>query len=301
MHINFIITYNCNLKCKHCIFDSPKVVSLDINVFKKIIKMFVPYGLKSVGFTGGEAITHPNFSEMVDFISDYNLSFAFVTNAQAYEKYLPIIQKQREFLSHIKISVDGLEKENDSIRGKGTFKKVIQAIYFYKLLGIKIYLHFVLTNINKDLVEEYIKYFSKFNLDSIQIGSILPTPYNKELMISENDKKKVFLKIIKLKKDYPNIKTTSSFYIKNDVHFCGVIDSIRFDVDPYGNFTFCCNLPSNFGIFANFNDKANIILKKRINISKKLLNLMKKKINKLKPNEKSCIFCYNYFNKINKI
>lgn len=299
MHLNVIVTYNCNLQCEYCLFECPKPISLELSVFKEVINKYIPFGLESVGFTGGEPILHPNLGEMVAYLLENKIKFSFVSNGKRYKDYLVFVENNKSLFQSFKFSIDGLKNEHDELRQKGNFDEVVQAILFYKLLGYKTAIHFVLTRKNHHIIEKYVNYFKELKVDKIIFGGLLPNENNRELMVSSKTKKDVYKRILALQKKYlnVNIRTTSSFYTKEGVNFCNIVTRPkRINLDPFGNIIFCCNLLSGEGILGDYRILPEEILKKRMKISEKILFLRKEYLkNGLKEKNKSCLFCFDFF------
>jgi MoaA/NifB/PqqE/SkfB family radical SAM enzyme len=298
MHINVITTWKCNFKCKHCIFECPKDEELDFEKYKKVIKKFLPYDLHTLTFTGGEPILHPRIGEMVEFASKNNIYFDIISNAFWYEKYLPIVKKNRKFFRRFCFSLDGLEKTHDFERRKGSFKRVIEAVHFYKKLGIDININFVLNNKNYEEVEEFIAFCKSIEIKRIKLGGIIPTKSNGELQISFDKIKKVYSMIPFLVKKYNiSIDVPNSLYNPVKLEFCPVVTNIRFTLNQRGEILFCCDIPGSKSIIGLPIDNVEKLIKKRIEMSNEIRYERMKKIkkSKLKDVDQTCYYCHRWF------
>ncbi len=125
------ITYNCNLKCNHCPFW--KIKKYHNPTFEQIqstIAKLNKYGAKLIIFEGGEPTLWKNngynFNDILNFAKKYFLSVNFTTNGL----------NGFDFPADaIWVSIDGLEKTHDKIRGKGVFKKVVENLKSFKRLS----------------------------------------------------------------------------------------------------------------------------------------------------------------------
>lgn len=132
--IHWDITRNCNLRCKHCYnadkyFDksSENYISqeLDLNSCMKIVEKFYRAGFTHIHFLGGEPLSSPNIFKIIEKAKQLDMYVTINSNACLLDK-----EMQEKLISlgidHFAASLDGCTaKTNDSIRGVGTFEKVI--------------------------------------------------------------------------------------------------------------------------------------------------------------------------------
>ena len=128
---------NCNLKCKHCYinFKERKIKDfIPIDMVKQALSSIDKTNLKYIHLTGAEPMLHPDFNHILRLCLKYH-SVIIHTNA------LNINDKKARFLRKVEeennqgneivfmISIDHyLEKENDLLRGRGSYRKAIHAI-----------------------------------------------------------------------------------------------------------------------------------------------------------------------------
>ncbi len=131
--INFAITDYCNLYCTHCCYSAKlinnttkkeEVITLDMSLIKRIIEL----NPRSLVITGGEPLLVTNFDEVMCYLNEnYDGAISLATNATLInEQNVDLLSKGFDSFD---LSLDGIDEEScDSIRGKGTFNKVINAI-----------------------------------------------------------------------------------------------------------------------------------------------------------------------------
>ena len=112
------ITDNCNLMCKHCYHfhgkEDLKKQELQISIWEKRFKNLFKSGIRAVLLVGGE----PTLRQDVLILADKIFPLVYViTNGT--------IRIPEKFNHRLFVSLDGLPKTNDSIRGKDVFAKVI--------------------------------------------------------------------------------------------------------------------------------------------------------------------------------
>ncbi|MBT3465121.1 radical SAM protein [archaeon] len=258
--IVLILTTRCNFKCRHCIREYyNKHYDISFPLLKKSLKEAKELGFNQISLTGGEPILYPNFNELVDFISRNNLKWNILSNGSLYNKYEKSIDKNKSNLEFISLSLDGAtEKTHDYIREKGSFKKVIKAAKFYKKKNIKLKISFItnLKNINE--IDKLIDLSKKLHIDSIKIGSVVPTGYNSDLLLTWKQKLLIKKYIDKLKKiSEIEINYTNSLYADTDAEkFCGLLADPPITINTYGDIIFCCNTVGQGAVLGNLKNES---------------------------------------------
>lgn len=125
---------SCNLQCTHCLVDSGPSgdKGLDTKTLIKLIDDARKLGVYRFYFTGGEPFIRKDIFELIDYITkDSNSELIILTNGMFFNHKDNLIKFLKVWRNRVKpqISLDGSTPEaNDSIRGKGTFKKIINGI-----------------------------------------------------------------------------------------------------------------------------------------------------------------------------
>ncbi len=125
---------SCNLQCTHCLVESGPSgdKGLDTQTLKKLIDDAKKLGVYRFYFTGGEPFIRKDIFELIDYITiDPNTELIILTNGMFFNHKNNLNEFLAVWRGRVKpqISLDGsTAKANDSIRGKGTFKKIIEGI-----------------------------------------------------------------------------------------------------------------------------------------------------------------------------
>jgi len=113
------VTDNCNLRCRHCYHfhgkDTFVKKEIPIEVWNKRFKELYNSGIRLVLLVGGEPALRNDVLMLADRIFP---GVAVITNGT--------IKIPEEFNNSLFVSIDGSEKTNDFIRGKGTFSRIIK-------------------------------------------------------------------------------------------------------------------------------------------------------------------------------
>ena len=129
IHIN----QNCNLRCKHCLVSSgPKLSNgLETEILENVMQEAHSLGTKRFYITGGEPFLRKDIFHLLDLIiKELGCEVIILTNGtlitEEVARKLSSYPKQQLTLQ---ISLDGATPEiNDSIREKGSYKKIVTGI-----------------------------------------------------------------------------------------------------------------------------------------------------------------------------
>jgi MoaA/NifB/PqqE/SkfB family radical SAM enzyme len=127
--IQIMLTSRCNIRCRICdVWKQQFANEMTTDEVKSLIDQALDIGVKTIYFTGGEALLRPDILELVNYaahpgiITTVNTNGSLVT-AELAEK---IVASK---LNNITFSIDGASAETHNlIRGKGVFEKAISGI-----------------------------------------------------------------------------------------------------------------------------------------------------------------------------
>ncbi len=121
------LTYNCNLRCKMCPFWKRPSPDSSIDQEKAILKQVYNSGACGIAFEGGEPLLRKDLVEILAFSRSLTLHTSLITNGTLLESRADEISPYINGVVYV--SLDGLEKTHDAIRGvSGCFKKAIRGI-----------------------------------------------------------------------------------------------------------------------------------------------------------------------------
>lgn len=223
------VTHDCNLACKYCYRTEPgrmklikefKCVSLEQRLFdevektgymntdqiKHIISQFKECNGTSMVISGGEPLKRRDILEIFKHANRLGVDICLTTNGTLIDDGLA--RKIIEYdIRTIQIKADGNEKTQDTLSGRGTFKKIqrgISNINKYKkserphLLAIM-----VLSKYNLDQVEDVVKICIDSKVTSLHFQPLFPgnTSFYNKFHLTKDDVH-VVSKIRELKKQY---------------------------------------------------------------------------------------------------
>lgn len=196
------ITQRCNLHCKHCTWTNKITKDLTLQEWTVIIDNLYEKGAAAIVIEGGEPTLYSGIKEIVEYIKSKNLFVIFITNGtQDISGINPDV---------FWVSIDGMEKSDNTIRGQGHFEKATKTIE--ENSDKKIIVLSTISKTNSDDVEAMCKYFSgsnpvfglMFNFE-YQYGDI------EDIALDAEQRRTVAENIIGLKKKYPKILNSLSY------------------------------------------------------------------------------------------
>jgi len=323
------ITQRCNWHCKHCYHENNKSQELSLDNLLKVFKQFLAL-IKHLGtlgpsnarlsITGGEPLVREDLFDLLREIrrEDKYFFLNIFTNGSLITE-----ENARNFKSlgvkQVQLSLEGLEKNNDIIRGKGAYQKTMRAVEKLLQLNIAVVISMTLTAKNISDVPMLIKTCKRMGIKGLGIRRLVPIGRGKELI-------KSMISPVRLRDFYNYIekerektsrhrkKYRDSFIItrgceeaifsqetKKILNNCGILDGRALVVLENGDVVPCRRLPVKIG---------NVLKDDLLNIyynSEKLRQL--RNLNNAHDLCKKCVYftsclsgakciSYAYFNKI---
>ena len=195
MNIVWDIATCCNLCCKHCgewpYMDKASQLDRDniLAIAKNISKI-----ASHVMLLGGEPFLVAELDEVCDIFDKNGITVDFITNGQILNPQIEEIMS-KDNIHSIYVSIDGIEEDNDEVRGLGTFKNAVAFLkklrecnYPNKFFGISA----VLTKKSVRHLESFLSFFNSVHLVDAISFSVLDISGNAihfkdELFLSDSE------------------------------------------------------------------------------------------------------------------
>jgi MoaA/NifB/PqqE/SkfB family radical SAM enzyme len=231
----FFVTSRCNLRCNHCFYWQKLDAyedELSIDEIRKIASSFKhPV---SLSLTGGEPFIRKDVKEIIEAFCRGcgTKEVGIATNGTLTETTVETIRSILEEVPveslSVQISLDGLEKTHDEIRGvKGSFEKAIATITGLKRIGVHYPVFQLKTALavqksNLPELKEYVEYLLplkiplRFNLVRGGSFGVFNLPKTVSSGFDPKDQDIAFLTLEEIKGAYALLKRMSD---DNDFHF----------------------------------------------------------------------------------
>jgi MoaA/NifB/PqqE/SkfB family radical SAM enzyme len=185
-------TYACDSNCVHCISASKATVAdeVDIAGAKKIVDEVYDFGATFFGVTGGQPFLRKDLLEVIAYAQGLGLSTSIITDGRGMDQktFLDIVKNQ----VRISVSIDGAEKINDAIRGKGAYAAALSAIQKFsetKLLDCLVYTFAKaegsLTNVNEQEMRHVINLARKYGARWVVFHGFIPYSIDKKSLSAD--------------------------------------------------------------------------------------------------------------------
>ena len=129
-HVYFSLTNKCNLKCRMCSVSGSGSGAYEMGAEEicGIIRQVKALGVRHLILSGGEALLRRDLREIVSFSVSSGIEMVdIITNGTLLNEETASFLVDAG-LNHLTISLDGLRRVNDNIRGEGVFDKVEAAM-----------------------------------------------------------------------------------------------------------------------------------------------------------------------------
>ena len=238
------LTYRCNLQCKMCPFWQRPSEDSSIEQEKALLRQIYASGVCGIAFEGGEPLLRKDLAEILAFSRSLPLHTSLVTNGTLLESRIDEIAPYINGVVYV--SLDGLEKTHDTIRGvSGCFRKAVRGIMASReKVSVTINTTIMAENIHE--IEDLVKLANE--LDTV-ISVAVAHEYGqaKASAAASREIREIAGKLAKMKKSgYPIINSPSYFKViaKEKNWTCNPWVSVN--VSPEGNLVLPCYVRNEY-------------------------------------------------------
>ena len=173
------ITKSCNLSCFHCYAEAKNKTGpeeLNTEQAKEFINDLANFNVPVLIFSGGEPLMRKDLEELIAYARNKGLLVTISTNGTLLE--YDRVKKLKELgVNYIGVSLDGMEKTNDSFRGrKGAFKEALTGIRNCIELGQKVGLRFTINKHNYSEIPQIFTLMEREDIARICFYHLVPQP-----------------------------------------------------------------------------------------------------------------------------
>ncbi len=184
--ISLLLTYKCNLKCRHCLvgnFRYNKFNEMKLSEIENLAAQMEQYEVFKVALNGGEPLVRRDFREILKAFYGHKIPIEISTNGVELSKKMIELMNEYNVVGYT-LSIEGANaKTHDFIRGAGTFNKVLSAISIIKKYSTAFELNVEITygkhNLNQ--VDEIIKILADLGMDKIKFARLKPWNWGAQL------------------------------------------------------------------------------------------------------------------------
>jgi AdoMet-dependent heme synthase len=181
-------TFACGSSCVHCTSAQKTAAPDELGTedAKRMVDKVVDFGATFFGITGGQPFLRKDLFEVLDYATERGLSTSIITDGLLLdeEAFKRIVKNQTK----ISVSIDGAEKTNDAIRGKGAYSAAFSAIERFskeKLLNCLVYTFAnagKATNANEDDMRHVLDLAKKYDARWVVFHGMIPYSSDKDCL-----------------------------------------------------------------------------------------------------------------------
>ena len=179
--LTLMITEACNLGCPHCLLNCKNLDAVPVQkeIIVNIIDEFSDLGGEVIFVTGGEPLSHPDWTDILDHACNSTALSEVILQTNGAMVNAEDIEKLKSLTSEklkIQVSLDGATPEiNDLIRGKGNFKATVSALknIVNAGMGEKVKIAFTEMKHNYDEIPEILKFADVLGVGQFTAGTLV--------------------------------------------------------------------------------------------------------------------------------
>ena len=246
------LTNICNLHCSYCLRDEDALYHQKANFFSiDLLQRVIREARQTMGashlmFTGGETTLHPKFKEIIETVGAEGMKCSFITNGWHFDRVWPVIESNRDVVTHVAFSLDGSNREtHDRWRGEGSYVRLVRAFSRCHRGGLPFVVKCV---IRKDTLSQFEKiaiFAARMGAAALNFGHLLPTSdqFHNELGLSAHDRILAEQEIALLARIFKmRVSLEVGYYNIDPAPPCSALAGRSCNIDYRGQLSLCCNL-----------------------------------------------------------
>src|SRR5215207_5920344 len=243
----------CNLHCSYCFRADENLYSqhaefFSVDLLRRVIsEARTVANITQINFTGGEPTLHPQFAETLATIAAAGLTVSFVSNGWHFDRVWPAIQANRNALSHVAFSLDGVTREtHDRWRGQGSFDRLVRAFARCYMSNLAFGLKIVIRRDLLDQLEQIAIFAARMGAASLHFVHVMPTSnaVADDSALSLDEQRTAEQEIAILARIFKmNIGIDVGYYNVDETRPpCAPLAGVSMNIDYRGRLSLCCNL-----------------------------------------------------------
>ncbi|HEU4434636.1 MAG TPA: radical SAM protein [Pyrinomonadaceae bacterium] len=243
----------CNLHCSYCFRSEDNLYSsraefFPVELLRRVIAEARDVAnVTKINFTGGEPTLHPEFVATLETVANAGMTSSFVTNGWHFERIWPALVANRESVSHVAFSLDGIAREtHDRWRGTGSFDRLVRAFSRCYMSNLPFTLKVTVRRDLVDQLEQIAIFAARMGAAALNFVHVMPTStaLADESALSLDEQRMVEEEIAILARIFKmRIGIDVGYYNIDEEHApCSPLAGRSMNVDYRGRLSLCCNL-----------------------------------------------------------
>ncbi len=207
-------TARCNLRCRHCYNHSAPEATAEMPLqrIEALLDEVLLWDCRAIRITGGEPTVHRQFRELVSACQRRGIRIGLNTNGiygMAMLDYLRTAPIDAFF-----VSLEGLEPNNDAIRGRGTFARAVASCRALTAAGQKVVIGFHVGEGNQADLLGLVRLAAEIGAD-FKVAPLRPVGRATQELPPELIEPRDFYQVVRLltslRREHPNINLYTDF------------------------------------------------------------------------------------------
>jgi MoaA/NifB/PqqE/SkfB family radical SAM enzyme len=243
----------CNLHCSYCFRAEDNLYSSRAEFFPvQLLRRLIGEArdvanVTKINFTGGEPTLHPDFAATLETVAAAGMTSSFVTNGWHFERVWPSLVANRESISHVAFSLDGITREtHDRWRGSGSFDRLVRAFSRCYMSNLPFAMKVTVRRDLVDQLEQIAVFAARMGAAALNFVHVMPTStaIADESALNLDEQRMVEEEVAILARIFKmNIGVdVGYYYIDEERAPCSPLAGTSMNVDYRGRLTLCCNL-----------------------------------------------------------
>ena len=205
--VQWHITDRCNFRCRHCYqaefqnkgFDFPVLKQIADQVFDlhRQLKADQKHFPLHFTLTGGEPLTHADFAPLLCYLSDNpaTAGIGVLSNGSLLDaKWVNCFRASK--IRFVQLSVEGIEQTHDAIRGKNSFKQVIEASQLLNKANIRVIWSFTAHQQNFREFADVAQLAHRYKISRLWSDRMIPSAQDDELKTLTADETTEYIQLM---------------------------------------------------------------------------------------------------------
>ncbi|MBI2957737.1 MAG: radical SAM protein, partial [Chloroflexi bacterium] len=187
MHLDFFVqlhvTQRCNLRCRHCYqagaceeMSAGEVFRAIDNVHGALEGWASDHDVEtspSLHLTGGEPLLRQDLFDIVAYARDKGFSVSMMSNGVLVDPAIALRIREAG-IEDVQVSMEGLERTHDEIRGRGSFRRALAGIWRLKEAGVEANINVTVSRLNRGQVAGLIRTAAELGAGGIAFSRLVP-------------------------------------------------------------------------------------------------------------------------------
>lgn len=142
------ITNDCDLACAHCYRPQGRLYQLSLDQIRAVCETL---DISSFNFGTGESWLHPQFGEIVEYLSEHDITMSMASNGYSLTEMPESLLRR---FHDVEVSVDfATAREQDDFRGQGNWACVTEAARRCQAVDVEVTVLATMMNTNYDQMD----------------------------------------------------------------------------------------------------------------------------------------------------